>query len=45
MPLLKIQYILHFSNIMCACQLDVSANHVDQQGEPLVQNGTLVALQ
>jgi hypothetical protein len=30
---------------MCACQLDFSANLVDQQGEPLVQNGTLVALQ
>jgi hypothetical protein len=30
---------------VCACQLYVSANLVDYQGELLVQNGTLVDLQ
>jgi hypothetical protein len=26
---------------VCACHIDVSANHVDHHGELLVQNGTL----
>jgi hypothetical protein len=29
---------------VCACQLDVSANVVDHQGELLVQNGARVDL-
>jgi hypothetical protein len=44
MTLLEIQYLLHFCDIVCACQFDVSANLVDHQGELLVQNGTLVDL-
>jgi hypothetical protein len=42
MGLLEIQYLLQPSDIMCACQLDLSANIVDHPGELLVQNGALV---
>jgi hypothetical protein len=44
MTLLKIQYLLQLRDIVCACHLDVSENLVDQHGELLVQNGTLVDL-
>jgi hypothetical protein len=45
MTLLKIQYLLHLCDIVCACQRDVSSNLVPHHGELLVQNGVLVELE
>jgi hypothetical protein len=42
---LEIQYLLHLSDNVCACQRDVSSNPVHHQGELLVRNGVLVELQ
>jgi hypothetical protein len=45
MTLWEIKYLFHLQDIVCECQIYVSANLVDHQGELLVQNRTLVDLQ
>jgi hypothetical protein len=45
MTLLEIQYLIHLSDIICACQRDVTSTFVHHHGELLVQDRVLVDLQ